>query len=45
MSGRLDVFADSVHLELDLPEFLALIAERIKSRLASETQKLLLEKK
>jgi hypothetical protein len=45
MSGRLDVRPDAVHLEVDLPEFLALIAERIKSRLASETKKLLLEKK
>lgn len=44
VSGRLDVLPDSVHLELDLPEFLALIADRIKSRLVSET-KLLLEKK
>jgi hypothetical protein len=45
MSGRLDVLPDSVQLELDLPEFLAMIADRIKSRLTSETQKLLLEKK
>src|SRR5262245_59316505 len=45
ISGRLDVLPDAVQLELDLPEFLALIAERIKSRLTSETQKLLLEKK
>lgn len=45
VAGRLDVLPDAVQLELDLPEFLALIAERIKARLANETQKLLLEKK
>ena len=45
MTGRLDVLPDSVHLELDLPEILAMIAERIKARLTNETQKLLLEKK
>jgi hypothetical protein len=45
MTGRLDVLPDSVHLELDLPEILAMIAERIKARLTTETQKLLLEKK
>jgi Putative polyhydroxyalkanoic acid system protein (PHA_gran_rgn) len=45
LTGRLDVLPDSVHLEVDLPEFLAMIADRIKARLASETQKLLLEKK
>src|ERR1700752_4120957 len=36
ISGRLDVLPDAVQLELDLPEFLALIAERIKARLANE---------
>lgn len=45
VTGRLDVRDDTVHFELDLPEFLALIAEQIKSRLTRETQKLLLEKK
>jgi hypothetical protein len=44
ITGRIDVLADAVHLEVDLPEFLAMLAERIKGRLTSET-KLLLEKK
>ena len=45
IKGRIDVLADSVHLEIDLPEFLAAIADKIKGRVATETQKLLLEKK
>jgi hypothetical protein len=44
ITGRLDVLADSVHLELDLPEILAALAERITGRLKTEGQKLL-EKK
>jgi len=44
MTGRLDVFADSVQLQLDLPEILAALAERITGRLRTEGQKLL-EKK
>lgn len=44
ISGRLDVLADSVQIQLDLPDVLALIAERITGRLKKETQ-VLLEKK
>ncbi|KQT45157.1 hypothetical protein ASG43_12755 [Aureimonas sp. Leaf454] len=42
--GRLDVLDDSVHVELDLPGFLAAIANKVKGRLAREGQ-VLLEKK
>jgi hypothetical protein len=45
IAGRIDVFTDSIHLEVDLPEFLVAIADKIKARLTTETQKLLLEKK
>jgi hypothetical protein len=41
ISGRVDVLADSVRIELDLPEILAAIADRISGRLKSESQKLL----
>jgi hypothetical protein len=44
LTGRLDVAADVVQIELDLPEFLAAIASRISERLKTEGQKLL-EKK
>jgi hypothetical protein len=44
MRGRLEVLADSVRVQLDLPEMLAAIAERITSTLEREGQKLL-EKK
>jgi hypothetical protein len=44
MTGRLDVLADSVDIELDLPEILAALAERISAGLKREGQKLL-EKK
>ena len=44
ITGRLDVLADSVHLQLDLPEILAALAEQITGRLKTEGQKLL-EKK
>ena len=42
--GRLEVLADSVRIELDLPEMLAMIADRISGTLKREGQKLL-EKK
>jgi hypothetical protein len=42
--GRLEVLADSVRIELDLPEMLAMIADRIAGTLKREGQKLL-EKK
>jgi hypothetical protein len=41
LSGRLDVLADSVRVELDLPEILAAIADKIAGRLQTEGQKLL----
>jgi hypothetical protein len=44
LTGRLDVRADSVAIELDLPEILAAIADRIAGRIRQEGQKLL-EKK
>lgn len=42
--GRLDVLDDSVHVELDLPMFLAAIANKIRGRLQKDGQ-ILLEKK
>ena len=44
MTGRLDVLADSVQVQIDLPDLLAAIANRIAAGLTKETQKLL-EKK
>jgi putative polyhydroxyalkanoate system protein len=44
MTGRLDVFPESVRVELDLPEILAAMADLISGRLQKEGQKLL-EKK
>ncbi len=44
LTGRLDVFADSVQIQLDLPEILAALADHITGRLHTEGQKLL-EKK
>jgi hypothetical protein len=44
LTGRLDVRADAVDIEVDLPEFLAALAERIKGTLQQEGQKML-EKK
>lgn len=44
VSGRLDVLADSVRLEIDLPDILAAIADKIAGRLKNEGQTLL-EKK
>jgi len=41
ITGRLDIQADAVHIQLDLPELLAAIADRITGRLRQETQKLL----
>jgi Putative polyhydroxyalkanoic acid system protein (PHA_gran_rgn) len=43
-TGRLDVMEDSVRIELDLPEMLAALADKIVGRLKTEGQKLL-EKK
>jgi hypothetical protein len=44
ITGRLDVRDDSVDVELDLPEILAALADRIAAALKTEGQKLL-EKK
>lgn len=44
VTGRLDVLDDAVHVEIDLPVFLAAIAEKLKGRLRKEGQ-ILLEKK
>jgi|SRR5687767_10384278 putative polyhydroxyalkanoate system protein len=44
VTGRIEVLADSVQIQLDLPEMLALIADRIAGTLKKEGQKLL-EKK
>ena len=44
LTGRLDVRADSVEIQLDLPEMLAAIADLISGRIRQEGQKLL-EKK
>ncbi len=44
LTGRLDVMPDSVQIQLDLPEMLAAIADKIIGRLKTEGQKLL-EKK
>jgi hypothetical protein len=41
VSGRIEAMADAVHIELDLPELLAGLAERIGGRLEQEGQKLL----
>src|SRR3990172_2055896 len=44
LTGRLDVMADSVRIELYLPEILAALADKIVGRLKTEGHKLL-EKK
>lgn len=43
-SGHLDVLPESIHIEVDLPEFLAAIADKLAGRL-KETSKILLEKR
>lgn len=42
--GRLDVLDNGVHVELDLPSFLAAIADKVKGKIARGGQ-ILLEKK
>lgn len=44
VSGRLEVLEDAVHMEVDLPPFFAMIADKVKGRLQKEGQ-LMLEKK
>ncbi|MCI0332246.1 MAG: polyhydroxyalkanoic acid system family protein [Planctomycetes bacterium] len=41
LTGRLDVLPDSLQVQLDLPEMLAAIADKIIGRLKTEGQKLL----
>lgn len=44
MTGRLDVRADSVEIQVDVPDMLAAIADKVVGKLKTEGQKLL-EKK
>jgi len=44
VAGRLDVLEDAVKMEVDLPPFFAMIADKVKGRLKKEGQ-LMLEKK
>jgi putative polyhydroxyalkanoate system protein len=44
VSGRVDIFDESVRIEVDLPWFLAAIAEKLQGRIRREGR-LLLEKK
>ena len=44
ITGRIDVLAESVNVEVDLPHFLALLADKFRGRVQKEG-KLLLEKK
>ena len=44
VAGRLDVLEDAVRMEVDLPPFFAMIADKVKGRLKKEGQ-LMLEKK
>lgn len=44
VAGRLDVLEDAVKMEVDLPPFFAMIADKLKGRLKKEGQ-LMLEKK
>jgi putative polyhydroxyalkanoate system protein len=44
VSGRLDVLEEAVKMEVDLPPFFAMIADKVKGRLKKEGQ-LMLEKK
>jgi hypothetical protein len=41
VTGRLDVLADSIQIQLDLPEFLIAIADRVIAGVKLQTQKLL----
>lgn len=41
VSGRLEILASSIEMQIDLPEILATIADRIKGGLNREVQKLL----
>ena len=41
ITGRITVLPDAVQIQLDLPEMLALLADRIATKLKQEGQKLL----
>lgn len=41
VTGRLDVLADAVAIEIDLPELLAALAERVSTLVTRQTKKLL----
>lgn len=44
VAGRLDVMEEAVRMEVDLPPFFAMIADKVRGRLKKEGQ-LMLEKK
>lgn len=44
ISGRLDVLPDSIQMQIDLPDLLAAVADRIKGALQQTTRKLLGDK-
>ena len=44
VAGRLDILEKAVNMEVDLPPFFAMIADKVKGRLKQEGQ-LMLEKK
>ncbi len=41
VTGRVDVLADSLQIQIDLPVFLAMMADAIRSRIENEGRKLL----
>ena len=41
VTGRIDVLPDSVQIQIDLPVFLAMMADAIRSRIEHEGKKLL----
>ncbi|WP_062227384.1 polyhydroxyalkanoic acid system family protein [Aureimonas frigidaquae] len=41
INGRLDVLDDHVHVEIDLPMFLAALADKVKGRITKEATVLL----
>lgn len=44
VTGRLDVLADSIQIQVDLPEFLIAIADKVMAGVKVQTQKLLAQK-
>ncbi len=41
ISGRLEIQSDSIQMQIDLPELIAALADRVAAALKKETQKLL----